>query len=56
LSGSVALVPLPDENDEQDGHALIDAGPDSESASIRRDEQRTLEKLIAGLPEDYREG
>jgi RNA polymerase sigma factor (sigma-70 family) len=49
-----ALVPLPDQNDEQDGHALIDTGPDPESASIRRDEQRTLENLIAGLPEDYR--
>jgi RNA polymerase sigma factor (sigma-70 family) len=49
------LVPLPDENDEQDGRALIDTGPDPESASIRRDEQRTLEKLIAGMPENYRE-
>jgi RNA polymerase sigma factor (sigma-70 family) len=50
-----ALVPLPDENDEQDAHALIDSGADPEGASIWRDEQRTLEKLIAGLPEDYRE-
>jgi RNA polymerase sigma-70 factor (ECF subfamily) len=49
------LLPLPDENDEQDGYALIDAGPDPGSVSIRRDEQRTLEKLIAKLPEDCRE-
>jgi RNA polymerase sigma-70 factor (ECF subfamily) len=50
-----ALVPLPDENDEQDGYALIDAGPDPESASMLRDDQRSLEELIARLPEDYRE-
>jgi len=49
------LAPLPDENDEQDGRAVIDTGPDPESASIQRDEQRTLEKLIAGMSEDYRE-
>jgi hypothetical protein len=50
-----ALLPLPDENDEQDGHALIDTGPDQESASIRRNEQRTLGNLNAGLPEAYSE-
>src|SRR5882672_7499573 len=50
-----ALVPLPEEHDTQDGHALIATTPDPESASIRRDEERTLERLIAGLPDDYRE-
>src|SRR4029077_9635401 len=50
-----ALVPLPQEYDSQNGHALISTTPDPESASIRRDEQRTLEKLISGLPEDYRD-
>ena len=50
-----ALVPLPEEHDAQDGHALIATTPDPESASICRDEGRTLERLIAGLPDDYRE-
>src|ERR1700683_284636 len=50
-----AQVPLPEEHDTQDGHALIATTPDPESASIRRDEEQTLERLIAGLPEDYRE-
>jgi RNA polymerase sigma-70 factor (ECF subfamily) len=50
-----AQVPLPEEDDAQDGHALIAATPDPESASISRDEEHTLERLIAGLPDDYRE-
>jgi len=50
-----ALVPLPEEHDAQDGHALIATTPDPESASICRDEERTFERLIAGLPDDYRE-
>ncbi len=50
-----ALVPLPEEHDAQDGHALIATTPDPESASICRDEERTLERLMAGLPDDYRE-
>ena len=50
-----ALVPLPEEHDAQDGHALIATTPDPESASICRDEERTLERLLAGLPDDYRE-
>ena len=49
------LVPLPEEHDEQDGHVLIATAPDPESASIRRDEQRTLESLISALPDDHRE-
>jgi RNA polymerase sigma-70 factor, ECF subfamily len=28
--------------------------PDPENASIRRDEQRTLDRLIAALPEEHR--
>jgi RNA polymerase sigma factor (sigma-70 family) len=49
-----AHVPLPEEHDAQDGHALIATVPDPESASIRRDEEQTLERLLAGLPDDYR--
>jgi RNA polymerase sigma factor (sigma-70 family) len=50
-----AHVPLPEEHDMEDGHALIATAPDPESASIRRDEEHTLEGLIAGLSDDYRE-
>jgi RNA polymerase sigma-70 factor (ECF subfamily) len=47
-------VPLPEENDARDGYAMTATTPDPESASIRRDEQRTLERLIAALPEEHR--
>ena len=50
-----AQVPLPEENDPWDGDALIATTPDPESDSIRQDEERTLERLVAGLPEHYRE-
>jgi RNA polymerase sigma-70 factor (ECF subfamily) len=50
-----AQVPLPEEQDPLDGQALIAAGPDPESASIRQDEARTLERLVAELPEEHRE-
>jgi RNA polymerase sigma factor (sigma-70 family) len=50
-----AQVPLPEEHDTQDGHALIATTPDPESASIRRDEVRMLGRLIADLPDDYRD-
>jgi RNA polymerase sigma factor (sigma-70 family) len=49
------LVPLPEEHDAQDGHALIATTPGPESASIHRDDERTLESLISALPEDHRE-
>jgi RNA polymerase sigma-70 factor, ECF subfamily len=50
-----ALVPLPDEHDAEDGQAMIAATPDPESASMRRDEERTLDRLMSGLPEEHRE-
>jgi RNA polymerase sigma-70 factor (ECF subfamily) len=50
-----AAVALPEEHDTEDGQALIEPSPDPESASILRDQQRTLERLIAALPEDHRE-
>jgi RNA polymerase sigma factor (sigma-70 family) len=49
-----AFVPLPEENDAQDAHAMTATTPDPEDESIRRDEQRTLDRLIAGLPEEHR--
>jgi RNA polymerase sigma-70 factor (ECF subfamily) len=49
-----AFVPLPEENDARDGYAMTAGTPNPEDASICRDEQRTLERLIAALPEEHR--
>src|SRR5580700_12315038 len=46
-----AFVPLPEEQDAQDSHAMIATTPDPESSSIDRDEQRTLDRLMSALPE-----
>ena len=35
--------------------AMIATTPDPESASIRRDEERTLDRLMSALPEEHRE-
>jgi len=48
------FAPLPEENDARDGYAMTATTPDPENASIRRDEQRTLDRLIAALPEEHR--
>jgi RNA polymerase sigma factor (sigma-70 family) len=50
-----AFVPLPEENDAKDGYAMIATTPDPESVSIRRDDERTLDRLISALPEEHRE-
>jgi RNA polymerase sigma factor (sigma-70 family) len=50
-----ASVPLPEEHDAQDGQALIATTPDPETATICRDQKRTLERLVSALPEPYRE-
>jgi RNA polymerase sigma-70 factor (ECF subfamily) len=50
-----AFVPLPEEHDVQHGHTMIATTPDPESASMRRDEERTLNRLMSALPEDHRE-
>jgi RNA polymerase sigma-70 factor (ECF subfamily) len=49
------FVPLPEEQDVQDGHAMIATTPDPESTSIRRDDERTLDRLMSALPEEQRE-
>src|SRR4029077_2037122 len=41
-----ALVPLPEEQEGDDERYFIATTPDPESASIRRDEQRTLDRLV----------
>jgi RNA polymerase sigma-70 factor (ECF subfamily) len=50
-----AFVPLPEEQDAQDSPAMIATTPDPESTSIRRDEERTLDRLMSALPEEQRE-
>jgi RNA polymerase sigma-70 factor (ECF subfamily) len=50
-----SFVPLPEEHDAQDGHAMIATTPDPESASIRSDEARTLDRLMSEMPAEYRE-
>jgi RNA polymerase sigma-70 factor (ECF subfamily) len=47
-----ALVPLPEENDEVDGHAMIATTLDPESDSILSDQKQALERLMASLPEE----
>jgi len=50
-----ASVPLPEDDDARDAGALIATAVDPESASIRRDEQRTLDRLMTGLSAEHRE-
>jgi RNA polymerase sigma-70 factor (ECF subfamily) len=49
-----SFVPLPEEHDA-DGYAMTDDSPGPEGASMRRDEQRTLERLLSGLGDEHRE-
>jgi RNA polymerase sigma factor (sigma-70 family) len=39
----------------QDSEAMIATTPDPESTSVRRDEKRTLDRLMSALPEEHRE-
>jgi RNA polymerase sigma-70 factor (ECF subfamily) len=50
-----AWVPLPEEHDVEDGHAMIASTPDPEVASMSADQERTLTRLMAALPEEHRE-
>jgi RNA polymerase sigma-70 factor, ECF subfamily len=50
-----AAVPLPQDHEQQLDSATICATPDPESASIGHDEKRTLDRLIAALPQEHRE-
>src|ERR1700722_18988556 len=50
-----AFVPLPEEGDARDGYTMIATTPDPQDASIRRDEQRTFDRLMSALPEEHRE-
>jgi RNA polymerase sigma-70 factor (ECF subfamily) len=50
-----AYEPLTEEHEAQPATAGAAPAPDPESASIERDERRTLARLIATLPEEQRE-
>jgi RNA polymerase sigma-70 factor (ECF subfamily) len=45
-------VPLPEETE---GDEMIAVTPDPEHESIRRDEQRLLDRVMATLPQEHRE-
>jgi len=49
-----AFVPLPEENEGTDGHAMVATTPDPESDSILADQRQVLERLMASLPEEQR--
>jgi RNA polymerase sigma factor (sigma-70 family) len=48
-------VPLPEDFDAEVGEAMIATTPAPDSTSIRRDEERTLDRLMSYLPEEHRE-
>ena len=50
-----SFVPLPEEHDSRDGHAMISTAPDPESATMQKDDERTLDRLMSALPEEHRE-
>jgi RNA polymerase sigma-70 factor, ECF subfamily len=50
-----AAVPLPEEDETQSGLALTDDTPGPESSAIHSDEVRTLDRLMAALPAEFRE-
>ncbi len=49
------FVPLPEEHDAQDGHAMTATTPDPESVTIRLDHERMLERWLSELREEHRE-
>jgi RNA polymerase sigma-70 factor (ECF subfamily) len=49
------FVPLPAEGDPDAGTPLVSAAPGPESISMRRDEERSLERLLGDLPPEHRE-
>jgi RNA polymerase sigma factor (sigma-70 family) len=50
-----AFESLPNDDDAQHDYAMIATTSDPESASIRRDDKRTLDRLMSALPEEHRE-
>ena len=50
-----AYVPLPAEEGAPTDPVAVAATPDPQAASIERDEQRTLDRLVAALPAEHRQ-
>jgi RNA polymerase sigma factor (sigma-70 family) len=50
-----ACVPLPAEGDPHDGSAMISAAPGPEAVSMRAQQERSLERLLASLQPEHRE-
>lgn len=48
------FVPLPEENDATDGHAMIASDADPESETILADQRQVLDRLVASLSEEHR--
>jgi RNA polymerase sigma-70 factor, ECF subfamily len=49
------FVALPEEDEAPVGEAMIATTPDPESAAMRRDDERTLDRLMASLSAEHRE-
>jgi len=49
------MVPLPEDDDAEDTAAMTAPASDPETAAMHRDAERSLARLIATLPEEYRE-
>ena len=49
------VIPLIDNGRDSDTDAYVDETPDPEIALIRADEGRKLNRLISGLPQEFRE-
>lgn len=49
------IVPLSDDGQTEHDAAFIDGQPDPELVSIRADQSRKLDEIIAALPEEFRE-
>jgi RNA polymerase sigma-70 factor (ECF subfamily) len=49
------LQPLPEEDDLQDGYAMVAEGPGPEGAAIQADQRRSLDEVMQSLPPEYRE-
>ncbi len=48
------FVPLPEESDAADGHAMTANDPSPESETIISDQKQVLDRLVASLPEEQR--
>ncbi len=49
------VVSLPDHGDAADLHAMVESPPDPERLTMERDDERTLERLLARLSVEHRE-